>query len=284
MPRPKKIKQPDPDVEEFLLYNGEVQLKFKESSHRTAVIDGGQTVKPGSVTTILGVLNKPGLVPWACNAVADFCRDQLTELFSKASFSPADVFRIVESARLASERLKQEAADIGTGAHEYLHQYWHARVQKLDIPPVPQDSPEIKNCVGAALDWFSNHKVEPILIERPLYSRKYKFTGRPDLIARIDGEPATLDYKSTKAIWPEIWLQLAPYAFMYNEEFGLPVETRWALRLDKYTGEFEDKKHLPDTMSADMDSFLCCLTIYERMKHLRRKEKPDTPADWLTEL
>lgn len=284
MPRPKKVKQPDPDVEEFSLYSGEVKLVFKESTHRTKVIDDGQMTRPGSVTTILGVLNKPALVEWGVRCCADFTYAELTELFKKPSFCPADVFKIVEASRQAHNRIKQEAADIGTAAHNYLRDYWRARVQNTDIPGIPTESPETKNCITAALDWFSDHHVKPILIERPLYSRKYKFTGRPDLIAEIDGSPATLDYKSTKAIWPEIWLQLSPYAFMYNEEFGLPVETRWALRLDKLTGEFEDKKHLPDTMAADMDSFLCCLTIYERMKHLRRKEKPESTGDWLAEI
>ena len=68
------------------------------------------------------------------------------------------------------------------------------------------------------------------------------------------------------------------YAEMHNEEFGQLPATRWGLRLDKETGEFETRKYGPETFELDKQTFLACFLIYDRLKHLRRKPKPQGPG------
>lgn len=284
MPRkPKAEKPPDPDIELFELYGGQVQIRFKDSSHRYSVKCAGDE-KFGhcpSVTTILNVLAKPALISWACNAVANFTRERFLALVEQNKFSVADVLRVIEESRNASDKLKDEAADIGIQAHDFLHRHWQAVIRKTDLPVIPSEAGPIKNCIEAALDWVSQHHVEPVLIEHPLYTRKHQITGRPDFIGRVDGELCVLDYKSTKAIYPELALQMAAYATMYGEEYEDLPRTRWGLRMDKLTGEFEDRCYKPDTLDQDFNTFMAAFTIYDRLKHLRRKPKEDT---WLEEL
>jgi hypothetical protein len=273
MPRPKKIKPPDPDLEIFRLYDGQVELRFKKSSHRTVIDDNGQRVKPPSVTTVLGILNKPAIIPWAVNKTADFIHDGFKDLTAGNSFSIDAVFKLIEQSRRASEAAREEAAEIGTDAHDFLAAYLRGMSSGV-CPQMPEDGP-VRNCINAALDWITQHDVRPTIIEYPLYSRKFQITGRPDFIGLIDGEFSVLDFKSTKCLWPEVPLQMAPYAKMYDEEYGQLPTVRWGLRMDKISGEFEDKKYLPADLDVDFDTFMCCFKIYDRLKHLRRKPRAE---------
>ena len=272
------------DKQEFSLYNGEVVLTFAEKSHRYKVSDSGK--KPEhcpSVTTILNVLNKPALVEWGVRCACDYVYDNLKLLTAGDSFSVQDVFKIVEQARTAHDRTRQEAADIGTEAHDWLHAYWLSVIQRTDVPKMPESGP-INNCVTAVRDWISQHKVRPLAVEVPQYSRKHKICGRSDFIGLVDDEPSVLDYKSTKFIYPEVALQMCPYGKMHEEELGLLPETRWAIRMDKITGEFEDRRYPPESFNDDWDTFLAVFKIYDRLKHLRRKPKPEPKQDFLEGL
>jgi hypothetical protein len=264
--------------ENHLLYGGEVNLSVptsQDKAHRYKVSDlGSKPEHCPSVTTILNVLAKPALVEWGVRVACDYVYDNLQLLTKQRSFSIDQVFKIVEMARTAHDRTRQEAADIGTEAHDWLRDYWLSIIRKTDKPVMPGD-PKVKNCVDAALDWFSQHKVVPIAVEVPLYSRLLKICGREDFIGLVDDEFSVLDYKSTKFLYPEVALQMCPYAKMYHEEHGRLPETRWGLRMDKLTGDFEDKRYPPATFDLDWDTFLATYKIYDRLKHLRRKEKKD---------
>jgi hypothetical protein len=262
-----------PDKQEFSLYNGEVVLSFAEKSHRYKVSDRGS--KPEhcpSVTTILNVLAKPALVEWGVKCACNYVEDNLRLLFAGESFSVEQIFKVVQDARTAHDRTRQEAADIGTEAHDWLRDYWRAIIRKTDIPQMPEPGP-INNCVTAVRDWISQHKVVPVAIEIPMYSRILKICGRSDFIGLVDDELSVLDYKSSKFLYPECPLQMTPYGKMYHEEYGQLPETRWGIRMDKLTGDFEDKRYPPATFEPDWDTFLAVFKIYDRLKHLRRKEK-----------
>lgn len=281
-----------PDKQEFKLYNGEVVLTFAEKSHRYKVSDSGS--KPEhcpSVTTILNVLAKPALVEWGVKCACNYVEDNLKLLISGDSFSVQDVFKIVEQARTAHDRTRQEAADIGTNVHDLLATWWKSRQelnggQYINSLTLPADDPKVVNCIHAALGWFSKHEVKPLRVEEAQYSRILKICGRPDFIGHIDGQLSVLDYKSTKFIYPEVALQMTAYAMMHAEEFGELPATRWALRLDKTDGSFEDRKYGPETFDLDRETFSCCFKLYDRLKHLRRvpkREKTDE-QDFLAAL
>ncbi len=266
--------------EEFSLYNSEVQLRFNPSSHRYDVSDNGSKfTQVSSVTTILNVLAKPALVSWGVKCACNYVEENLKLLISGNSFSVQDAFKIVEQARTAHDRTRQEAADIGTNVHDWLAAYW----TNEHCPAMPQDPKEVR-CIEAALDWISDHKVKPIRVEEAQYSRLHKICGRPDLIGHIDGRLSVLDYKSTKFIYPEVCLQMTAYAMMHAEEFRELPAHRWALRLDKETGEFEDRCYKPDSFDLDAETFLACFLCYDRLKHLRRKQKPAPKQDFLEGL
>lgn len=276
MPRKPKAPKPEEGVEEFSLYGGEVRMLYKDSSHRYRVsVAGSKPVQVPSVTTILNVLNKPALVEWGVRCACDYVYENLQMLFAGNSFSVEQIFKVVQDARTAHDRTRQEAADIGTNVHDWLSRYWWSLQQPFrEGPDWPKDEKEQK-CIQAALKWFGEHDLKPVRIEEAQYSRLLEICGRPDFIGHIDGQLSVLDYKSTKFIYPEVCLQMTAYAMMHQEEFGQLPAARWALRLDKETGEFEDRKFKPETFDLDQETFRACFLIYDRLKHLRRKEKKD---------
>ena len=66
-------------------------------------------------------------------------------------------------------------------------------------------------------------------LEKPLYSQYFGIAGRVDCIAEYDGELSIIDFKTSKKIKPEKWIeqyfvQETAYACMYYEMTGTPVE------------------------------------------------------------
>lgn len=41
------------------------------------------------------------------------------------------------------------------------------------------------------------------------------------------------DWKTSNYIYPEVWLQLAPYAVGFEETYGIPVRRVYPVRLDR---------------------------------------------------
>jgi hypothetical protein len=272
-----------PDKQEFSLYNGEVVLTFAEKSHRYKVSDRGS--KPEhcpSVTTILNVLAKPALIEWGVKCACNDIEDNLRALFAGNSFTEQQILNIVTRGRTAHDRVREEAAEIGTSAHDWLRDYWTAVMRKTDLPARPTEL-KPKKCIENALDSFSMHKMVPVAIEAPLYSREHKICGRVDWIGYIDDEFSVQDYKSTKFLYPEVVLQETFYAMMYYEEGVELPATRWGLRIDKEKDEFEARRHGPETFGVDKETCLAVFKIYDRLKHLRRKPKKEK-EDYLAEL
>ena len=66
-------------------------------------------------------------------------------------------------------------------------------------------------------------------LEKSLYSDYLGLAGRVDCIAEYEGELAIIDFKTSKKIKPEKWIenyfvQEVLYACMYYEMTGIPVQ------------------------------------------------------------
>lgn len=272
-----------PDKQEFSLYNSEVLLTFAEKSHRYKVSDRGS--KPEhcpSVTTILNVLAKPALVEWGVKCACNDIEENLKALFSGNSFTEQQILGIVTRGRTAHDRVREEAAEIGTSVHDFLAVYWKCFPAQDSLQLGDKVDERVRKCFDAAVSWFKEHDLRPVKIENAQYSRLLKICGRPDFIGYVDGTFSVLDYKSTKSLYPEVALQMTAYAMMHQEEFGELPATRYGLRLDKETGEFEARCYKPETFELDSETFNAVFKIYDRMKHLRRKPKPE--KDFLEDL
>ena len=260
---------PDPAI----LYGGQVRLSFDEKAHSYSVsddaVDEGEPFLVSSVTTILGgALAKPALVQWAANmAVESVSKDWLPGVAS----DEIQIAAALRKAKTAHRTVSREATDIGSLAHDYIEKF--IRNEKPELPVNEQ----ARNCCVAAQDWMLKHKFQPLDPERKIYSRKYRYAGTLDWPCFVDTHLSVVDWKSSKAVYPEYVLQLAAYQSAWQEMGMGEVRYRYIVRLGKADGAFEVARFDHKTFRRDLKAFLAAKTIYERVReldeHLKTKEK-----------
>jgi len=251
----------------YSLYNGKIKLIFDDVKHTYKV---NEKVVYG-VTSITSVISKPGLVYWAANAgaqkFAEFVKPGLVldELLIK---------QIVDIIKSAHVETKNKSADIGTMIHEWLEQFLRAGLSKKTLPKKPVNS-EMKNAINAFLEWAKNNKVKFLESERKIYSKKYNYAGTCDAVAIVNGELTIIDFKTTNAVYPEMFLQTVAYQKAFEEETGKKVIKNLILRLYKEIPEkgippfevLETTNH-----EENFKTFLACKRIYEWQMENKKQE------------
>lgn len=200
----------------------------------------GSTV-PG-VTTVLGILNKPALVPWA----------------NDLGLQGIDV-------RLYVDKM----ANIGTLAHYLIECDLKEETPVLDIY-APEEINLAENCLLSYYEWKKKHNPKVIASELRLVSEQHGFGGTVDLYCEIDGERWLVDFKTGRAIYPEMITQLAAYARLLVEHNKLVDKTQ-ILRIGRDETEgYEEQVKTKDELHPHWLKFKHCLAIYELDKLIRK--------------
>ncbi len=192
---------------------------------------------PG-VTTVLNILNKPGLVKWANNLGLQ---------------------------GIDSSRFTSEAAETGSLAHEMILAYFNK--QECDTHDYSARQIEkAAHSLSLFHKWVSVYQPRPILIEKQLVSSKYGYGGTLDLYASLNVSGTCflelVDFKTGSGPWPTHYVQLAAYKNLL-EENGHIVENCRLLKLpaDQSTQTFSEVQLL--NLDRYWDLFLHCLAIYK---------------------
>ena len=123
-----------------------------------------------------------------------------------------------------ANKITKVATDRGTKFHDLVEKY----LLNEDINSLKNVLPTTKARWIAARDALNN--IDNIhALEKPLYSEYFGIAGRVDCIAEYEGELAVIDFKTSKKIKPEKWLenyfvQETAYACMYFEMTGISVK------------------------------------------------------------
>lgn len=164
-----------------------------------------------SVTTILNAIGKPFLVGWAAKAVAEYAvrnRSKLDALLEPDSLGTVDEQAAVDWLKGSPYRDAQRAANIGTDIHKAIEAYVLGKpFPKWDILVAPHMQ-AFEKFLGAYEPDF-----EFGMAEEEVYNRSQRYAGSLDAIGTIDGRKLLFDWKSGKAVYPEVALQLAAYRF-----------------------------------------------------------------------
>jgi len=165
-----------------------------------------------SVTTILSLVPKPALERW---------RDRLGE---------------------EADKISAEAAVVGSVCHFRI-------LNKLSIRQL--DPPAIFLPWKDSLEWLEelNYRAEiaeqmwhdltanidltPLYVEHTLISRKHRFAGTLDLLARIYGKNVLIDLKTSKELWETYKLQLGAY-YLLCEENNINVDMGMLVKLHPF--------------------------------------------------
>ena len=214
---------------------------MKAKAHIRYKLDDGTKV-PG-VTTVLGILNKPALVKWANNLGLQ---------------------------GIDSTKYRDEMADIGTLAHQMIVDYFN----KVETDTTDYSKNQIdlaENCLLSFWEWEKGHKIEVIMAEAQLVSPHYGYGGTIDCYCMLDGKPTLLDFKTGKAIYPEMLYQLAAYVELLTED-GKLIEATRILRIGRDADEGFEERLIADT-SKHLELFKHCLAIYNLQKEIRKEGK-----------
>ena len=123
-----------------------------------------------------------------------------------------------------ANKITKVATDRGTKFHDLVEKY----LLNEDINSLKNVLPTTKARWIAAREALNN--IDNIhALEKPLYSEYFGIAGRVDCIAEYEGELAVIDFKTSKKIKPEKWLQNyfvqeTAYACMYYEMTGISVK------------------------------------------------------------
>ena len=130
---------------------------------------------------------------------------------------------------LADRKMKLSGA-IGTEFHACIERWMNDKSYYKVDEPMLDDGRRIPSTVGrirgmfhAFMDWANGTDGELHQTELHLVSRRFGYSGTLDAVGTFKGEPMLYDYKSSSAIYPDMALQLAAYAQVYEEEYGVHI-------------------------------------------------------------
>jgi hypothetical protein len=149
-------------------------------------------VRVPSVTTIIGILDKPALLYWAWKLGQD---------------------------GIDMDAARQQAANIGTVAHARVEA--HVRGIPFDETGIPGEVLEKSSTAFLGfLDLWRRRRYVMVESELKMVSEKWQVGGRLDLVAQPEDAPGQfelIDIKAANAVYREGKLQACAYAAMYEE-------------------------------------------------------------------
>ncbi len=201
--------------------------------------NGNGVIFPG-VTTIVGILDKPALLPWA----------------NKLGLKGIEVGKYVD-----------DKADIGTLAHAMITN------QLLNKPTDTADytANQISKAENATLsyfEWEKSHKIKPLLIEQPLVSESLEYGGICDIFAYVDEFSELIDLKTGSGIYQEHFIQVAAYKALL-EENGHPVDRVRILNIPRAETE-NFQECIVANLDKNFEIFKHCLAIYKLRKEITK--------------
>lgn len=245
----REIKSPPAKVDVSRSFDGKHVIEFSETSHRYK-LDGKAAV---GVTTFLkaGYPTSQGLIYWQKEQTFNSLFGNLTVpgddgFYPREGFWPVNDegrLELFKTALAADRAVSQEAADVGTVIHEYAFLYeTGGDIAKLDAQ-INGFSEDIRTMVVNGINKFKSWRLlnpdKLTAVETLVGSPTHLFCGKFDKLAIRDGVLVLSDYKSSKSIYLDMFIQLAAYRLAIKEWMGLDVGALEILRFGKEDGEFE---------------------------------------------
>jgi len=282
-------------VETFSFYGGKAIIEKKpwgaHYSHRRQ----GEKKTLISVTGITKKLDKSGaLIPWAVGLACTHITSKVESGDADARYSKDEILLMVEEARTRPEQAKVSGGTTGTFIHEFAHDFAKAKIAGTELPSLDHLNPEVDeeqkalNGINAFLDWNLENEVEYLEMEKMFYYNSFlagdtkegeeiiEYFGYADLVAKVNGKLAMIDYKSSKGIYSEQKYQLRGYSHARDKEImavgvqdtiGL-TECDMVVNFNKLTGELMTEEVGPEDRDKNLKAFLGLYQVAVREKEL----------------
>lgn len=190
------------------------------------------------VTTALGVINKPALIPWAKRVTLENVAATLlnptvkSELLLSLEESPggyeAFVERLITRAGKASGEERDQKAGRGTDLHQAIQDSFQATNLDDSLSLLDKDS---TLAVRAAHTFLQAYGIAPCASELVVWNEDLQIAGTIDGVGWCGGKLVIWDWKTGAHLYWETALQLAAYAICLSVLTGVEVDAAYAVRL-----------------------------------------------------
>lgn len=245
----REIVAPKPVVITAKSFDGNHELTFNEGSHRYKLdgkgCSGWTTIIKGSYPTSVGLTNwmKTEAMKSLFGALTVKGETGYIPVPKLWPISDESLTDLLKFHRDTHEDVAREAADIGTICHAFAELHSLGKKDEAEallnkVRGVPK-WPIIENCVKQYLEWDKQNKGELIMAEEITASPSQLACGKFDRLDRVNGKLRLRDYKTSKSIYPDQFIQMGGYKINIKEWFNLDVEEYEVLRFGKDDGAFE---------------------------------------------
>ncbi len=147
-----------------------------------------------SATTLSSLLDKPGLSWGAAKETAIYCLNHHAEL------AAMDYGDAVDKARRHHSILWREAATMGSTAHAASEAF--ARGESFTVPDdlSDGDAEQVDRYIEGLSAWWAKYQPEVLATELIVRRDGPNVIGSMDMLARVGGRVATIDWKNTKRV------------------------------------------------------------------------------------
>lgn len=205
-----------------------------------------------SVTTLIGALDKPALVPWAALKTAECAVDNLHVVQHRLEDEGrASAIDYLKNSRFRGEPGQRSATELGTAVHKACE---HAAIHGRFRPEDTADR-ELKPFLVQFRRFLTDFEPKYTAAEVTVFSPSYGYAGTCDAMLNIEGIDYIVDIKTSredldarghpKGPYPEVALQLAAYRYaemaavwraraheQYKRRYYLLSETERAMAVD----------------------------------------------------
>ena len=234
-----------------------------------------------SVTTILGVINKPALVPWAARvekeaALAAFSKIVDENLELDMPMPSGDMLKQQVIAQMGKAKAHTAAlaaaANIGTEVHNLIDWHFRKEVGKPCSDTAPTlTSDEALRSFERFEEWRLNTKLKVIDTERKIVSLLGRYAGTLDTLIEIDGKRYVIDFKTGKRVYAEAFLQNCAYRLALGEQ-GIRTHGGFIILLPKQSDDEDFKVVEVPPLSELISAWQGAYAIWEWQYNLRNKK------------
>lgn len=282
----REIKSPPATILKAESFDKKHVIEFNEGSHRYK-LDGKAAV---GVTTFIkaGYITSMGLISWYKTQTAIALLNALT-VPGEYGLLPRDGFwplaqesadELIKEAKQADRNVSQEAADVGTICHGFAELHSLGKIEEaqalLEKVRGAEAWPLIAACIDKYMEWALQNKGKLVCAEGLVGSPTYLFCGKFDRLDMVNGKLRLRDYKTSKDIFLDQYIQLGAYSLAIKEWMGLDVEELEVLRFGKEDGTFDTLLiDDPKEVKIFQEQAIRC-----RMTHQFRKLENDPRWKW----
>lgn len=240
-------------------------------------IPGHKTFFP-SVTTVLKIINKPALQAWQQKVTLDAVKEALKtrpKHMLDATQEKQWLEDVISTASGHANKLRNEAADLGTRAHAYIDENLMSEKMCGDV------SAELKPIIQGFEEWRKQTDLFFVRKDTVVFSSELKYAGSLDALARKISTRGLviLDWKTSNRFSHDYAYQVAAYAKALEEMTGEPVEEGWAVRFDKHQPTFEVRR--VKNLDESFEVFKYALMLWRSIQQDPWEDVEASPVDEL---